>query len=421
MGIAPLGVGQQMSLEQNNRDGGRLRILGICPHSVGNLSATTGYGGVTGSFFQSLERRHQVVLGGVSVKGLEYYANKLRSLALHPRAWRQHAYKNPWIFQARSRVAHQLVGEMKEEMDLVIQRQGLNAPFVGRPLRPYAIYTDYTTRLGDAHSYLTYRNSAYRNAREREAYYRLEGEVYRKARRIFTYNELVRRSMIEDYGVDPARVVQVGVGVCLEPIDPAIEKRYDSRQIVFIGKDSAFIRKGVPNLLAGFALVREAIPDVQLLLIGLNPNRVPPQPGVVNLGFIRDRQRLRNVLENAALYVMTPLIDPSPGAVREAMAMKLPVVAGDVDGIPEMVIDGQTGHLVPAEEPGQLAEAVVALLQDESKMRSMGERGYARVLEYYTWDRVLSKVEPHLYAMLEESRSLATGDRRSGPVQGSPI
>jgi len=390
-----------MASNSDVRADGSLRILGLCPHPVKDLIATTGFGGVSSHFFRSLAQRHEVTLGETCLKSFMHYVNRLRSLVVQPHAWRQYAGKNPWVFRARSRIAHRLVKQLKGEIDLVIQRQGLNAPFIGQPLKPYAIYTDYTTKLGDTHSHLAYRNSFHRNSRERETYYHLEGEAYRKASRVFTYNELVCRSMIEDYGVDPERVITVGVGVCLEPIDPAIEKRYDSRQIVFIGKDSAFIRKGVPNLLAGFALVREVIPDAQLLLIGLSPDRILHQPGVVNLGFIKDRQRLKQILENAALYAMTPLIDPSPGAVREAMAMKLPVVASNVDGIPEMVIDGETGYLVPPEEPKPLAEAIIALLQDENKMRSMGERGYARVLEHFTWDRVLSKVEPHLHSMLE--------------------
>ena len=395
--------GRKTVLGSNSRGNEGLRILGICPHPVENLTATTGYGGVSSFFFRSLMQRHQVTLADASIKGLTHYVGRLRGLVMQPRAWQQYAYKNPWIFQARSRMAHRLVEQMKKDVDLVIQRQGLNAPFVGQPFKPYAIYTDYATKLGDAHNYPTYRNSFYRNAKERQAYYRLEGEAYRRANRVFTYNELVRRSMIEDYGVDPEKVVTVGVGVCLEPIDPLIEKRYDSRQIVFIGKGGALVRKGVPNLLAGFALVREAVPDAQLLLIGLKSKRIPPQPGVVNLGFIRDRQRLKKVLQDAAVYAMTPLIDPSPGVVREAMAMKLPVVASNVDGIPEMVIDGETGYLVHPKEPQQLAEAIIALLRDENKMRSMGERGYARVLEHFTWERVLSKIEPHLYAMLERA------------------
>lgn len=402
MDTITLGVRQRKTaLGLNGRADGSLRVLGLCPHSVKGLTAMTGYGGVSARFFQSLAQRHEVTLNDVTPKGLMHYINRLRSLVLQPGAWRQYAYKNPWVFQARSRVAHRLVKQSKGEIDLVIQRQGLNAPFVGQPLKPYAIYTDYTTKLGDAHTYSTYRNSFHRNPKERATYYRLEGETYRQASRVFVYNELVHRSMIEDYGVDSEKVVNVGVGVCLEPIDPGIDKRYSSRQIVFIGKDSAIQRKGVPNLLAGFALVREVIPDAQLLLIGLSPDRVLPQPGVVNLGLIRDRQRLRQVLKDAALYAMTPLIDPSPGVVREAMAMKLPVVASNVDGIPEMVLDGETGYLVSPEEPGQLAEAIVALLQDENKMRSMGERGYAHILEHFTWDHVLSKVEPHLYSMLE--------------------
>jgi len=380
-----------------------LRILGICPGPVESLDSTTGYGSVVVSFFGGLARQHQVTLRSVSLEGILRYLNLLRSFVLQRPAWRRYSLLNPWVFQVRSYLAHQAVKRMDNGVDLVMQWQGLHASFVGKPFKPYAIYTDYTTKLHDAYNYPTYRNRVYRGEQEREAYYRLEGETYRKAHRIFTYNELVRRSMIGDYGVASDRVVTVGVGVCLEPIDPAIGKRYDSHQIVFIGKDSSFVLKGVPNLLAGFALVREVIPDAELLLIGLSPDRVFTQPGVVNLGFIHDRQQLRQILEGAALYAMTPLNDASPGVIREAMAMKLPVVASNVGGIPEMIIDGETGYLVPPEEPGQLAQAIIALLKDENKIRSMGERGYVHVLEHFTWDRVLSKVELHLQSMLEET------------------
>ena len=394
---------EQLSVPASGGATGRsLCILGISPGAVENLDSTTGYGSIVVSLFGGLSRQHQVTLRSVGLKGVWRYLNLLRSFVLQRSAWRRYSSLNPWAFEVCSYLAHRAVEQAGDNVDLVLQWQGLNAPFVEKPLKPYAIYTDYTTKLRDVHHYPTYRTSFYRGEQEREAYYRLEGEAYRRAGRIFTFNELVRRSMIENYGVDSKKVITVGVGVCLEPIDPTIEKRYDSRQIVFMGKDSAFTRKGVPNLLAGFALVREAIPDAQLLLIGPNPDRVPPQPGVINLGFIRDRQRIRSVLKNAALYSMTSMVDPSPGSVRDAMAMKLPVVASNVDGIPEMVLDGETGYLVPAEKPEQLAKAIIALLQDESKMRSMGECGYARVLEHFTWDRVLSKVEPHLYSMLEE-------------------
>lgn len=379
-----------------------LRILGICPHTVENLTPTTGSGTVISYFIRFLCQRHQVTLGNsANIGKIAHYYNRLRSVILQPRAWRRYARKNPWIFQARSRVAHRLISAAGDDVDLVIQFWGVNAPFVGQPLKPYAIYTDYATKLGDSHNYPAYRNSHFRNARERDHYYHLEGETYRRASRIFTWNEIIRRAMIEDYGVDPEKVVSVGVGVCIEPIDQQIRKRYDSRQIVFIGQDNSFVRKGVANLLAAFKQVRTAVPDAQLLLIGLKPDRVPAQPGVVNIGFLSDRQKLRQILEQAAVYAMTPLIDPSPGVIREAMAMKLPVVASRVDGIPEMVIEDETGYLVPPEEPGKLAEAIIALLRDEDKMRLMGERGYARIQEQFTWERVMSKVEPHLHTMVE--------------------
>ena len=196
-----------MASNSDVRADGSLRILGLCPHPVKDLIATTGFGGVSSHFFRSLAQRHEVTLGETCLKSFMHYVNRLRSLVVQPHAWRQYAGKNPWVFRARSRIAHRLVKQLKGEIDLVIQRQGLNAPFIGQPLKPYAIYTDYTTKLGDTHSHLAYRNSFHRNSRERETYYHLEGEAYRKASRVFTYNELVCRSMIEDYGVDPERVI----------------------------------------------------------------------------------------------------------------------------------------------------------------------------------------------------------------------
>ena len=106
MGITPSGLeGKKVTLDSNGRSEGKLDILGICPHSVENLTATTGYGGVSTFFFQSLAQRHRVTLADVSVKGPMHYLNRLHSLVLQPRAWQQHANKNPWIFQERRAAA----------------------------------------------------------------------------------------------------------------------------------------------------------------------------------------------------------------------------------------------------------------------------------------------------------------------------
>lgn len=87
------------------------------------------------------------------------------------------------------------------------------------------------------------------------------------------------------------------------------------------------------------------------------------------------------VADMAAVYaavdvlVLTSRRDPLPRVVMEAMCHGLPVVASRVDGIPEMVADGQSGLLVPAGDVDGFAAAIGSLLQDSSKRREMGLAG----------------------------------------------
>jgi glycosyltransferase involved in cell wall biosynthesis len=72
-----------------------------------------------------------------------------------------------------------------------------------------------------------------------------------------------------------------------------------------------------------------------------------------------------------------------PLVVLEAMAAGLPVVASRVSGIPEVVLDGETGWLVPPEDPGALAAALAALLADADEGRRRGAAGRQRVDERF--------------------------------------
>ena len=85
------------------------------------------------------------------------------------------------------------------------------------------------------------------------------------------------------------------------------------------------------------------------------------------------------------------LVHPSwregrPTVIYEAMAAKTPVVASNVGGIPEMIVDGETGVLVPPRAPDRLRETLDALLDDPERLRAMGEAGHQRLLDQqWTW------------------------------------
>ena len=101
-----------------------------------------------------------------------------------------------------------------------------------------------------------------------------EKSVYQDMSKIFVMAEYWRRSFIEDFGVEPRRVVNIGVGVNTD-IPPVAPKDYSRKHIVFVGID--FARKGGENLANAFRLLQRRHPDATLHIIGPpdNPGRAP--------------------------------------------------------------------------------------------------------------------------------------------------
>ena len=95
---------------------------------------------------------------------------------------------------------------------------------------------------------------------------------------------------------------------------------------------------------------------------------------------------------SADLFVLPSRRESFGLVLAEAMAARLPVVATQVGAIPEVVKDGETGILVPPEDPLVFAEAVNDLLSHPRKMKDMGAKGRERVERHFTWDKVAERV-----------------------------
>jgi glycosyltransferase involved in cell wall biosynthesis len=78
------------------------------------------------------------------------------------------------------------------------------------------------------------------------------------------------------------------------------------------------------------------------------------------------------------------------------MAHKLPCIGTHVGGVPDIIVDGETGYLVPPNQPQILADRILRLLRNPDMAREMGERGYRRAMQEFTWDRVVERMQPHL-------------------------
>lgn len=110
-------------------------------------------------------------------------------------------------------------------------------------------------------------------------------------------------------------------------------------------------------------------------------------------------------MKECDIFCLPSLSEGFSSAILVAMASSLPVIATQVGGIPELVIDGETGFLVPPNNVSQLAEALSQVLESESLRRRMGQAGRRRVERNFMLQRKLDQTE-QLYLTLLGSKGI---------------
>lgn len=110
---------------------------------------------------------------------------------------------------------------------------------------------------------------------------------------------------------------------------------------------------------------------------------------IIFTGYRPDIMELMGIF---ALFVLPSLAEGLPVVILEAMLAKKPVITTSAGGNTEVVIDGETGTIVPPEDPDRLAEAIIYHLQNPEVSKRMGEKGYERVRRYFSLSQMLDKV-----------------------------
>jgi len=160
--------------------------------------------------------------------------------------------------------------------------------------------------------------------------------------------------------------------------------------LLYIGR--LRIRKGVEVLLEAVDEVRCDHPGVRLLIAGDGEQMAALRRKVARLGageqvrFLGrcDAARVRRLMAAARCLVVPSIYEGMPLVILEAMACAVPVLASRVSGIPEVVIDGETGWLVPPEDPSQLAAALRVVLDDGEEAARRGDAGRRRLEREFT-------------------------------------
>lgn len=113
------------------------------------------------------------------------------------------------------------------------------------------------------------------------------------------------------------------------------------------------------------------------------------------LGFVSDMKSFHQTID---IFALTSLWEGFCYVQVEAMTLNHPVVAWNVSSMPEVVIDGETGYLCPAQDTEVFAARLLALMQDEALRKRLGENGRARVISYFEMQKTFADLEHCLQA-----------------------
>lgn len=150
--------------------------------------------------------------------------------------------------------------------------------------------------------------------------------------------------------------------------------------------------KSLDTLIRAFKIVHSQHSSTRLLMVGDGPERKNLESLARSLGifnavlFTGVNLDVSTILPAMDAFILSSKTESFSNAILEAMAAGLPVIATDVGGNPESVLHGETGLLVPKENPEAMAKAMVELFNNPSKAASMGISGKKRVQIFFSWE-----------------------------------
>jgi glycosyltransferase involved in cell wall biosynthesis len=223
---------------------------------------------------------------------------------------------------------------------------------------------------------------------------------YRQVDCFICASDAIRRMVVAD-GVPPARAVTVYEGIDLGHVDAAPPANLHAElwlphQAPIVGNVAALVpHKGQRHLIEAAAMVVTKVPDARFVIAGEGELRPALERQIKDhrlekhvflTGF---RPDILSIHKGFDIFVMSSVTEGLGTSLLDAMACGKPIVATTAGGMPEVVVDGRTGLLVPPRDHEAMADAIVRLLRDASTREEMAAAGLARVRARFSAERMV--------------------------------
>lgn len=236
--------------------------------------------------------------------------------------------------------------------------------------------------------------------------------------KVIACSEAAREFSLQTENLSQDKIITIYNGINLKEFYPRPRNTQILNEFGFnetdniIGMVTKFVEvKGHKTALEAIAKVTNVYSQIKCLLVGDGHLRKETEKRMKdlkldkNVRFVGLRDDVTQILSIIDIFISTSLSESLPNTILEAMACGLPVVATNVGGIPEIVINAETGILVPSRDPSALAKAINILLENEQLREKMGQQGRKIVEEKFNLERMIKDYE-NLYEKLFYSKTI---------------
>jgi D-inositol-3-phosphate glycosyltransferase len=282
------------------------------------------------------------------------------------------------------------------------------------------------------------KNAAAQQTWEQEPPRRLqvEYEVLRCSDALVAESPASKQHMVQEYGVDPARVQIIPCGVDTTLFQP--QDRHQARRVLALPETAPMVLfvgrlqplKGLGTLLRAVHLVRQQYPTLHGLIVGGGVDEGDPHEAeelgrlrvlaeqldlTPHVGFTKaqPQETLAQYYAAADVLVMPSHYESFGMVVLEAMACGLPVVASRVGGLASTVVHERTGLLVPVADWHAFAQAIMRILAAPTLRHAFGHAGIQRA-QTYAWPRVVERNMQLYHRLIRQQSATSCGLAASG-------
>lgn len=242
---------------------------------------------------------------------------------------------------------------------------------------------------------------------------------FRFTDKLVTVSEYLTNYMQKIVGIDNKKIIQIENGVDTKLFYNTLKDQRTLQALGLSQNDNVIgiVARLEPvkdhlTLLSAFAEVVKTVPNCKLLIIGNGSQKqsIEEQIQLLKLSekvlLLGERRDITDLLAIMDIFVLSSLSEGTSITLLEAMASGKPVVATNVGGNGKVVIDNETGFLVPSREPSIMAEKIIELLSNRDLINEMGIKGQNRVHKHFSLDRMVKEYERLYLNSLNHIQSL---------------